>query len=211
MVSSKLSSEVITVCSVMNNVVDGTVFAVDSIRGVNVTRATLVDLSNSDFLSKFDCLILGGLTNNVSPFVRENINNYVAGGGGVVLSDVRVSGENIALFEGISPVYCRPESEEIGDGIVLWTDAGKQTYLYDASFFSLDLTVITKIRESDLGSDWSLLSTHDTDYSLGDQTSDDSEVDTTPMVHSSDYDIRGSHFVAYYAASYKNGIFDVED
>jgi len=211
MVSSRYSSEVLTVCSVANNVVDGTIPAVDNVRGVNVERAELADLSNPDFLSRFDCLILSGWRNTVSPFIQDNINEYVANGGGVILSDIRVSGETISLLDTVAPVYCRPEAEGIDQGIVLWTKEGKESYIYDASFFTLDLTIINKIRESDLSINWDLLSIHDTNYTLEEQTSDNAEVDTTPMVHSSDYDLQGAHFVAYYVATYKNGIFDIED
>ena len=201
-------SELIRVVVVVNKTDDGSVGVIDSTSNINVTRAELKDLSDTTFLSGFDCLIFHGLDNNLSPLIRANIENYVSTGGGALFSDINVDTANIDLFSGISSVYSLGSGVNLGSGDYVWTAEGIVHHVYSPDFSDLTIPVINTIAETGLGAGWVMLYVYDTSL-IPEVVESPSVTDT--IYSSSDYDIPGANMMAYFASVYENGVFQVEN
>lgn len=200
--------DLIRVCVVVNGFDDGSIGVVDEIENVTVFRGELKDLSDSSFLSDFDCMVFHGLDNNISPLIRTNVISYISNGGGVLFSDVHVDESNIEMFNDISVVYSTGSGVNVGSGNGKWTDDGKSSYIYRTDFSGIRIPMLNTIAESGFASGWSFLYVYDTDVADAGNEEANEEADTIFL--SSDYDIPGAMIMGYYAAVYENGMIEIE-
>jgi len=205
--SQRNENDRISSLSVSNSTVEGNLFDVADMNNVLVSFGDLDDLSVSSNLTDKDCIILNGVDNNISPLIRTNLTNYVVGGGGLVLCDLRVDGEAIELLESIAPVTVESESVNLSSGFPMWTDIGRTHPIFRDRFLGVDITLLNSVQESGVSSSWTVLNVLDTDIEVREG---DLEIDELLFSRSQDFSIPGTFFVGYYATVYEDGITDME-
>ena len=204
--SSKSSSDAISVLVVSG--IGGSVNLSDlnSPRNVIFSTGGIEDLSDLDYLKNFSCIVMQSVNNDkISPVIRKTIENYVENGGGLVVSDLKIDADYVSLFETIGPVYCQSSSFLISSGAYVWTDEGRENYIYEPEFSAVNIFATSTVAEVGLGSYWKQLYVYDTASSGG------VDIEVVGSVYSSvDYDIPGAVFMGYSPSVYKNGIFSLE-
>jgi hypothetical protein len=208
--ASSISDEgVINALVIVDGVDDGSVGIVDNVDDINVTRGAIEDLSTLEYIQGFDAVLFFGIDNNLSPLIRANILSFVGGGGGLILSDINLDGEELSLFTGIASVTVTSPGFYESKGSQVWTEDGVSNFIYSDDVANLHITPLNTISELNLSSEWSLLYIHDTEYTLEEESPIDLTIDET-INSSSDYDIDGVNFVGYFATVYENGIVEVQ-
>jgi len=206
--SSKSENDIISVLVLSNGIEDGSLGIFDEVDKINVYRGELEDVTDFSFLSSFDCLIIFGVDNNISPVIRSNIEQYIKEGGGFILSDIKIDNAYISILENIDLVYVQSSGINFPSGSYLWTDDGMQHYIYQQSFWKILIPGLNTISEIGLSPSWSMLYVYDTSIKVVENP--EIIVEEGVIRHSSDYDIPGVNFVAYFSSIYKNGMFKVE-
>lgn len=199
------TDDTIRVCSVVHNVVDGNVMPLYGLDRVELYIGDIPSLSNSSFLSFFDVLVLNGADNYLSPLVRTNIINFVGSGGGLILCDFNLTGENLELMDSVAPLYVESSGVNIASGFNLWLEAGQAHFIYDKTLSSLPVVVLNSVKGDDISSNWTVLSVFDTEYTP-DYEEDYDEDEEEISVPSADFDIDGAYFTVYFRAVYEDGI-----
>jgi len=201
--SSQSASASIQVCHVSFGSVDSTIPDLDRAWGVSVFRADPEFVSELANIEGFGCIVLSGYANNASPLIKDNLVAYVAAGGGLVLSDINLTGQGVDFLGAILPVQVEFSDFSQAQGNVVWTDSGKTSPLFDDSFVWFEMPVVNTIPESGLGTGWDMLAEFDTEQLT--RPSDDL-VSQDVFLPSSDYLVKGAYFVGYYSTVYQNGI-----
>lgn len=206
-VSQRNENDRISALSIAHRTVEGNLLRVAEVEDVSVGFGELDDLSVSINLSVRDCIIFNGIDNNISPLIRSNLASYVAGGGGLVLCDLRVDGEPVELLESIAPVTVESSGVNLSGGFPIWTEEGRGHPIYQDRFLGVDITLLNSVPEDDVSSSWVVLNVIDTDINIREG---DLEIDELLFNRSQDVSIPGSFFVGYYATVYEDGITDLE-
>lgn len=193
------------VCHVPFETVDGTIPTVDSSFNTSVSRHDVEFLSEDNNLYEFDCIILSGYNNDISPLVRDNLVAYVNSGGGLLVEDFNLSGA-VDLFAPISPVTVDDAGFIPVDGNLVWTDSGLAHGVFNASFLGLDIGILNTISEGDVGSGWSILNVFDTEA----EKSSEIPIEEQLYLRSADFAIKGTYFVGHYTSVYQDGLVDLE-
>lgn len=197
----------IEVCHVPFETVDATVPAVDEAFNIGVERQTAEFLSEDENLSEFDCIVLAGYRNTLSPLVRANVMNFVSAGGGLVLCDVAQEGALDLLSGSVSLSVASAGSVLAEDGYPRWTEAGRSHAVFSRSLLGVDIPLLADVRESSLGSAWTVLNVFDTEATAREN---DADVEEQLFLSSDDYSVPGKYFVGYYATVYENGFANLK-
>lgn len=203
MASGASGSDIVRICHVPIAGVDGAVPTIDVIRLSDVVRRDVDFLSEENNLSSFDCVIVSGYSSS-SPLVRDVLQSYAFGGGGVILEDFRSSG-GIDLFQSISPVVVSDVGFYEATGYISWTDDGRSSSIFSDSYLSESIPMISSVEESGVGPLWTVMVVFDTEAER-----ESGVTRTLDLVSSDDVDVDGECFMAVYRSSYMNGIIDVE-
>lgn len=206
-VAQRNENDRISAISVSHDVVEGNLFNIADVANTSVFLGELDDLSVSGNLVARDCIIFNGIDNSISPLIRSNLTTYVAGGGGLVLCDIRVDDDSIELLESIAPVTVESSGVNISSGFPIWTDEGRVHPIFRDRFLGVDITLLNSILESAVSSSWDVLNVVDTEI---DVREGDLEIDELLFSRSQDASIPGAFFVGYFATVYEDGITDLE-
>lgn len=206
-VSQRNENDRISALSVSHESVEGNLFNVAEVEDVSMSFGELDDLSVSSSLPSRDCIIFNGIDNNISPLIRSNLTNYVVGGGGLVLCDLRVNGEAVELLESVAPVTVQSSGVNISGGYPIWTDEGREHPIFRDRFLGVDITLLNTVKTTAVSSAWDVLNIVDTDVEVREG---DLEIDELLFTRSQDVSVPGSFFVGYYATVYEDGITDLE-
>jgi hypothetical protein len=191
----------IEACHVAFETVDATIPAVDDAYNIGVERQDAEFLSEAANLSEFDCVILAGYRNTLSPLVRSNLLSFVSGGGGLVLADVAQEGA-LDLLSGTVSFSVESMNAVFDDGYNIWTDAGKAHPVFSESLLGAVIPVLASVSEDGLGSAWEVLNVFDTEATAGESNAD---IEEQLFLSSDDFAVPGEYFMGYYATVYENG------
>jgi hypothetical protein len=197
----------IEACHVAFETVDATIPAVDDAYNIGVERQDADFLSEAANLEEFDCIILAGYRNTLSPLVRANLLAFVSAGGGLLLADVVQEG-SLELLSGSVSFSVDSMNAVFDEGYNLWTDTGKSHAVFSESLLGTVIPVLSSVSEDDLGSSWEVLNVFDTDATAGES---DADVEEQIFLASDDFAVPGEYFVGYYATVYENGFITLKE
>jgi hypothetical protein len=197
----------IEACHVPFETVDATIPAVDDAYNIGVERQNADFLSEFQNLREFDCVILAGYRNTLSPLVRSNLLSFVSGGGGLVLADVTQEG-SLEIFSGTISFSVDSMNAVFAEGYNIWTEAGKAHSVFSSSLLGTVIPVLSSVSEDHLGSDWEVLNVFDTEATAGESNAD---IEEQIFLSSDDYAVPGEYFVGYYATVYEDGFITLKE